>query len=181
MLPLAPCPHHITYRLLQVQQQNIWLRIWGSNPANHWLTVKSVHLARILRNKFPKMLWGLLPHCCLYRLRSLYVPDTFPDPAVFTLWLFLSTWFLSIEFESSSAHVIGTIHLIIQGRQGLGTPLGILVTTSTYIAAGDSRPRCFTLSSPSKKPITVWLSLADTLKTWSLVLLRHSDIPWARA
>jgi hypothetical protein len=44
------------------------------------------------------------------------------------------------EFESSSAHIIGTIHLIIQGRQGLGTPLGILVTTSTYIAAGDSRP-----------------------------------------
>ena len=28
-----------------------WLRIWDSNPASHWLTVKSVHLARILRNK----------------------------------------------------------------------------------------------------------------------------------
>ena len=41
-----------------------------------------------------KMLWGLLPHRCLYRLRGLYVPDTFPDPAMLTLWLLLSTWFL---------------------------------------------------------------------------------------
>ena len=28
-----------------------WLRIRESNPANHWLTVKPMHLARVLRNK----------------------------------------------------------------------------------------------------------------------------------
>ena len=68
------------------------------------------------------------------------------EPTVFLMSLIYSQLpsplgtHLQIEFESSSAHIIGTIHLIIQGRQGLGTPLGILVTTSTYIAAGDSRP-----------------------------------------
>jgi hypothetical protein len=28
-----------------------WLRMWGSNPPNHWLTVRSLHLAWIFRNK----------------------------------------------------------------------------------------------------------------------------------
>ena len=48
---------------------------------------------------------------------------------------------LHIEFESSSAHVIGTIHLIIQGRQGLGTSLGILVQR-VYFLPGFCAPRC---------------------------------------
>jgi hypothetical protein len=67
------------------------------------------------------------------------------EPTVFLMSLIYSQLpsplgtHLQIEFESSSAHIIGTIHLIIQGRQGLGTPLGILVQR-VYIAAGDSRP-----------------------------------------
>ena len=42
--------------------QIIWLRISGSNRANHWLTVKSLHHAWILRNKFLKLLrWDSYP------------------------------------------------------------------------------------------------------------------------
>ena len=67
------------------------------------------------------------------------------EPTVFLMSLIYSQLpsplgtHLQIEFESSSAHIIGTIHLIIQGRQGLGTPLGILVQR-VYIAAGVLRP-----------------------------------------
>ncbi len=38
-------------------RQIIWLRIWVSNPANHWLTVKSLHHAWILRNKLVPDIW----------------------------------------------------------------------------------------------------------------------------
>ena len=68
--------------------------------------------------KLLEMLWGLLPHRCLYRLRGLYVPDTFPDPAMLTLWLLLSTWFLLIEFASSRVTVISTIYPIALVRTG---------------------------------------------------------------
>ena len=41
--------------------KNSLLRIWDSNPASHWLTVKSVHLARILRSKeFSLRVWRLV-------------------------------------------------------------------------------------------------------------------------
>ena len=61
---------------------------------------------------------------------------------------------LQIEFESSVTTVIDTIHLICtRPGPGLGTPLGILVQR-VYFLPGFCAPRCFTLSSPSKKPIT---------------------------
>ena len=30
----------------------VWLRVWGSNSPNHWLTVRSLHHAWISRNRF---------------------------------------------------------------------------------------------------------------------------------
>ena len=36
----------------------VWLRIWVTIPASHWLTVKSVHHARILRNKIGGCGWS---------------------------------------------------------------------------------------------------------------------------
>ena len=119
-----------------------------------------MHLARVSRNNALYILRlvdrrriELLLHACKAHVLPLsltaqkkLVETVGIEPTVFLMSLIYSQLpsplgtHLQIEFESSSAHVIGTIHLIIQGRQGLGTPLGILVTTSTYIAAGDSRP-----------------------------------------
>ena len=104
-----------------------------------------MHLARVSRN-------NVLYIFCM-------VEPVGIEPTVFLMSLIYSQLpsplgtQLRIEFESSSAHVIGTIHLIIQGRQGLGTPLEILVQR-VYFLPGFCAPRCFTPSSPSKKPIT---------------------------
>ena len=73
------------------------------------------------------------------------------EPTVFLMSLIYSQLpsplgtHLQIEFESSSAHVIGTIHLIIQGRQGLGTPLGIL-DKGAPMRLRDSNPSFFFIS-----------------------------------
>ena len=97
------------------------------------------------------------------------------EPTVFLMSLIYSQLpsplgtHLQIEFESSSAHIIGTIHLIIQGRQGLGTPLGILVTTSTYIAAGDSRP-----------PLRYTIKLFEEAFWRDFLLLTLSKLAWGR-
>ncbi len=91
-----------------------------------------MHLARVSRNDV------------LYILRL--VETVGIEPTVFLMSLIYSQLpsplgtHLQIEFESSSAHIIGTIHLIIQGRQGLGTPLEILVQRPLYCCWGFAPP-----------------------------------------
>ena len=73
-------------------------------------------------------------------------PEGFEPPlAVLETVVLPLTLGIHIEFESSSAHVIGTIHLIIQGRQGLGTPLGIL-DKGAPMRLRDSNPSFFFIS-----------------------------------
>ena len=98
-----------------------------------------MHLARVSRNNVLYIFFmvepvGIEPTVFLMSL----IYSQLPSP--------LGTR-LQIEFKSSSTHIIGTIHLIIQGRQGLGTPLGILVQR-VYIAAGVLRPPLFYTVKP---------------------------------
>ena len=111
----------------------------------------------------------------LYR-RSIHCKD---DPRcqgrlLFTLWLLLSTWFLLIEFVSSSAHIIGTIHLIIQGRQGLGTLLGSPPVFSPVEIFRESNPHLL-LAQSFEETLLAWLLLLTLTKLGGNSWTRTND------
>ena len=110
-----------------------------------------MHLARVSRNNVLYISYlvedrriELLLHACKAHVLPLsLIPRNLVEPVGIEPTVFLMSLIysqlpsplgtrLQIEFVSSSAHIIGTIHLIIQDRQGLGTPLGILVQRPLY-------------------------------------------------
>ena len=82
------------------------------------------------------MLWGLLPHRCLYRLRDLYIPDTWPDPAMLTLWLLLSTWFWSYR---NTLEFYDKLRSWVSAQDPIGLPMFLMCFYMAPVSPGTSR------------------------------------------
>jgi hypothetical protein len=128
------------------------------------------------------MLWGLLPHRCLYRLRDLYIPDTLPDPAMLTLWLLLSTWFWSYR---NTLEFYDKLRSWVSAQDPIGLPMFLMcfymvenifeVSPMKQITAHLLHWCTYYCLSSRIYRGTLWLILSNVTYTLLLAVSRGND------